>query len=97
LALQLSLSRYAAGLGGSSAKGSETLPVVAAELAADLGKDKVGLLQLEGSHKPESKSRLVPFSRAVLSSKVPKARPQSAANDALSASLVHAPTRLLSR
>jgi protein ImuB len=97
LALQLSLSRYAAGLGGSSAKGPETLPVLVAELAADLGKDKVGMLQLEGSHKPESKSRLVPFSQALALSKIPKARRQSAANDSLSASLVHAPTRLLSR
>jgi protein ImuB len=97
LALQLSLSRYAAGLGSNSAKGPETLPVVVAELAADLGKDKVGMLRLEGSHKPESKSRLVPFSLAVLASKVPKARPQNAANDALSASLLHAPTRLLPR
>lgn len=97
LALQLSLSRYAAGLGGSSAKGPETLPVVLAELAADLGKDKVGILQLEGAHKPEAKGRLVPVSPEVLSRGVVKARPSSSAAEALAASLTHAPTRLLPR
>lgn len=97
LALQLSLSRYAAGLGGSSTKGPETLPVLLAELTADLGKDKVGVLRLEKSHKPESKSRLVPVSPELLSPKVFKRAPDNAANEALSASLLHAPTRLLPR
>jgi protein ImuB len=97
LARQLSLSRYAAGLGGSSAKGPETLPVVLAELAADLGKDKVGILKLEGSHKPEAKSRLVPVSPEVLSRGLVKARTKTSADEVLSASLAHAPTRLLSR
>jgi protein ImuB len=97
LALQLSLSRYAAGLGGSSVKGPETLPVVLAELAADLGKDKVGILQLEGSHRPEAKGRLVPVSPEVLSRGAIKSRPRTSAEESLSASLVHAPTRLLTR
>jgi protein ImuB len=97
LALQLSLSRYAAGLGGSSAKGPETLPVVLAELTADLGKDKVGILKLEGSHKPESKSRLAPVSPDVLAPKMFKNRARNASADALSASLLHAPTRLFPR
>jgi protein ImuB len=97
LALQLSLSRYAAGLGGSSAKGPETLPVVLAELAADLGKDKVGILRLEGSHKPEAKGRLVPVSPEVLSRGAVKASRATFADEVLSASLAHAPTRLLPR
>ncbi len=59
LALQLALSRYAAGLGGTATKGPETLPVVLAELVADLGKEKVGVLRLENSHRPEKKSRLI--------------------------------------
>ncbi|HEX4336239.1 MAG TPA: DNA polymerase Y family protein [Polyangiaceae bacterium] len=66
LALQLPLSRYAAGLGGSSATGPETLPVLLAELNADLGKDRVGILQLQSSHRPERKSRLSPVTPAML-------------------------------
>ncbi len=66
LSLQLSLSRYATGLGGSSAKGPETLPVLLAELNADLGKDRVGVLQLRSSHRPEQKSRLTPVTPALL-------------------------------
>jgi protein ImuB len=97
LALQLDLSRYAAGLGGGSAKGPETLPVVLAELTADLGKDMVGILRLEGSHKPEAKSRLVPVSPEVLTRGAVKVRPKKALDEALSASLAHAPTRLLAR
>jgi protein ImuB len=97
LALQLSLSRYSAGLGGSSAKGPETLPVVLAELAADLGKDKVGILRLDGSHRPEAKGRLVPVSPEVLTRGAIKVRPATPADESLSASLAHAPTRLLSR
>ena len=58
LSLQLSLSRYAVGLGGNPTKGPETLPVVLSELMTDLGKDKVGVLRLDGSHRPEKKSRL---------------------------------------
>jgi protein ImuB len=66
LALQLPLSRYAAGLGGSSSKGPEILPVLLAELTADLGKDKVGILRLESSHRPERKARLAPVTPALL-------------------------------
>lgn len=68
LALQLNLSRYGSGLGGSAGKGPETLPVLLAELAGDLGKDKVGVLKLEGSHRPERKSRLSSASEAILPS-----------------------------
>jgi protein ImuB len=66
LALQLNLSRYASGLGGSAASGPETLPVLLAELLADLGKDRVGVLRPVGSHRPEKKSRLVPVTPTTL-------------------------------
>jgi protein ImuB len=66
LALQLDLSRYASGLGGNSARGPETLPVLLAELLSDLGRDRVGVLRVEGSHRPEKKSRLVPVTKASL-------------------------------
>jgi protein ImuB len=66
LALQLPLARHAAGLGGSAATGPETLPILLAELTADLGKSRVGLLRIEGSHRPEKKSRLVPVTPEVL-------------------------------
>jgi protein ImuB len=66
LALQLDLSRYASGLGGSVAKGPETLPVLLGELLADLGKEKVGIFSLEDSHKPEKKSRLTKVTPRIL-------------------------------
>lgn len=66
LALQLDLSRYASGLGGSASRGPETLPVLLAELVSDLGKDKVGVLRVEGSHRPEKKSRLVAVTKSSL-------------------------------
>ena len=69
LALQLDLSRYASGLGGSAAKGPETLPVLLGELLADLGKERVGVFSLEGSHRPEKKSRLTPVTPSTLASR----------------------------
>jgi hypothetical protein len=62
LALQLPLSRHAAGLGGDAQQGPEMLPVLLAELAADLGKDKLGVLEHVSSHRPEKKSRLASIS-----------------------------------
>lgn len=103
LALQLSLSRHASGLGGSSVRGPETLPVLVAELLADLGKDKVGTLELESSHRPERKSRLVPLtprSLATGASKKPRSAPENreARCDAPAATARRAPpTRLLPR
>jgi protein ImuB len=88
LALQLHLSRYAAGLGGNAARGPEILPVVLAELLADLGKDRVGMLRLEASHRPEKRSQLVPVTPATLASG--SARPPEG-------DLRAAPTRLLAQ
>lgn len=66
LTLQLSLSRYASGLGGESRHGPETLPIVLAELVEDLGKDRVGVLEPLSSHRPEKKSRLSSVTRSHL-------------------------------
>jgi protein ImuB len=103
LALQLDLSRYASGLGGSSTKGPETLPVLLGELLADLGKERVGIFSLEGSHRPEKKSRLIPVTPSTLASGK-RGRGQRAHGEAASAegapnesSLMGAPTRLLPR
>ncbi|HVU01885.1 MAG TPA: DNA polymerase Y family protein [Polyangiaceae bacterium] len=79
LALQLGLSRFASGLGGSSAKGPETLPVLLGELLADLGKERVGVLSVEGSHRPEKKSRLVKVTPAHLAPDAERLRKGQAA------------------
>ncbi len=101
LALQLHLSRYAAGLGSSTGKGPETLPVLLAELLADLGKDKVGILRLEASHRPEKKSRLAPITPSVLSPRgargLREAKAQGAAPSPHGSGEHAAPTRLLPR
>jgi protein ImuB len=54
---QLDLSRVAAGLTGSP--GVEVLPVLVAELTADVGRRNVGLLRVVDAHRPEKKSELV--------------------------------------
>jgi protein ImuB len=52
--VQLDLSR-------DTTVSAEALPVLLAELAADLGEDKIGKLSIEPSHLIEERSRLVPF------------------------------------
>ena len=89
LSLQLDLSRYASGLGGNTAKGPETFPVLLGELLADLGKERVGTLSLEGSHRPEKKSRLT----QVLPSTPLVGKGESTHR----AELSNAPTRLLAQ
>jgi protein ImuB len=58
LGQQLDLSRVSAGITGE--KGLESLPVVLAELGADIGKENVGVLGLVDDHRPEAQSALVP-------------------------------------
>lgn len=59
LARQLDLSRLA---GPGSGFGDEaTLPVLLSELEADVGGDRVGILRLFDTHRPEAKSALVPL------------------------------------
>jgi protein ImuB len=45
---------------GSSADAEDELPLVVAELSADLGEDRVGVLSVLDSHRPEQRSQLVP-------------------------------------
>jgi protein ImuB len=55
---QLDLSRVSAG--STACQGLEQLPVLVAELEADIGKERVGILSLVDSLRPECKSVLVP-------------------------------------
>lgn len=54
---QLELSQVVAGTTGTTGEGE--IPVVLAELAADVGEANVGVLSLVDSHRPELKSALV--------------------------------------
>jgi hypothetical protein len=58
---QLNLSRVAAGLSSDLDKGPEALPVLWAELAADIGLENFGVLKVGGSHCPEKRSQLGPI------------------------------------
>jgi protein ImuB len=55
VARQLSLSELMA---GDTASGEEELPLVLAELSADIGEENVGVLGLVDAHRPEAQSRL---------------------------------------
>jgi protein ImuB len=57
---QLELSRISAGY-GASALAEEGLPVLLAELEVDIGIERVGLLRLADSHRPELKSLFSPY------------------------------------
>ncbi len=52
---QLSLSEL---MVGDTASGEEDLPLVLAELAADIGEERVGVLSLVDAHRPEAQSAL---------------------------------------
>ncbi|RYZ06621.1 MAG: DNA polymerase Y family protein [Myxococcales bacterium] len=54
---QLSLSEL---LVGDTARGEEELPLVLAELTADIGEAQVGVLSLVDAHRPEAQSALAP-------------------------------------
>lgn len=56
---QLELGRLVAGY-GSSAPAEEGLPMLLAELDVDIGSERIGLLRLGDSHRPESKSLFSP-------------------------------------
>jgi protein ImuB len=59
VARQLELSQVLAGVTVSAAADDE-IPVLIAELTAELGEERVGTLKLVDSHRPEAKSRLSP-------------------------------------
>jgi protein ImuB len=67
LARQLDLSRVSAGITGKP--GLESLPVLVAELGADIGKNRLGVLAVVDTHRPEKKSEL----RAAFGEPAPKA------------------------
>jgi len=93
VARQLELSQVLAGnTVGIAAEGE--IPVLIAELSAELGEDKVGILQVCDSHRPEAKSKLGPaqFEPAVRANPK-KARLRKA--EPSFAELPGAPTRLL--
>jgi protein ImuB len=54
---QLSLAEL---LEGDTTSGEEDLPLVLAELAADIGESQVGVLSLVDAHRPEAQSALAP-------------------------------------
>lgn len=54
---QLSLSEL---LVGDTTRGEEDLPLVVAELSADIGEAQVGVLRLVDAHRPEAQSALAP-------------------------------------
>ncbi len=59
VARQLELSQVLAGV-TVSAGAEDEIPVLIAELAAELGEERVGTLKLVDSHRPEAKSKLSP-------------------------------------
>lgn len=61
-------------LSGASADAEDELPLVVAELSADLGDERVGLLHLVDSHRPEQRSVLGPVFPAESSRKAPAGR-----------------------
>jgi hypothetical protein len=58
-ALQLDLSRVLPGAGGRRNQGAEELPLLLAEIVADIGRARVGVLREVPSHLPEGKSVLM--------------------------------------
>jgi protein ImuB len=88
---QLELSQVFAGVTVSAAAHDE-IPVLIAELAAELGEEKVGTLKLVDSHRPEAKSKLSAAQfevRPPKNARLRKAEPSFAEQPG-------APTRLLS-
>lgn len=64
-AQQLDLSQVNAGL-TVTGYGERQLPVLLSELAADLGKNKLGVFELCSHHRPESKCRVVSLKKSLL-------------------------------
>jgi len=75
--MQLNLARAGAKLGSQSTKGPEALPILLAELAADIGEKNVGVLALNNSHRPERKCDLVSASRVLTGESRPRRRSRS--------------------
>lgn len=99
VARQLELSQVVAGVTVAAAADDE-IPVLIAELVAELGETKVGTLKLVDSHRPEAKSELSPARAepalvpAARSPRSPRRRPRQA--EPSFSEQPGAPTRLLS-
>lgn len=98
-ARQLDLSQVSGGV-TSSCKGEDELPVLLAELYADIGQENVGVLQVLDAHRPEAKSALFPVE--LDSQGVARERPKAILRSArlrkapaFQWQSAHAPTRLL--
>ena len=89
---QLELSQVLAGVTVNAAADDE-IPLLIAELAAELGEEKVGTLKLVDSHRPEAKSKL---SQAELAPPRPAKHARLRKIEPSFAELPGAPTRLLS-
>jgi protein ImuB len=97
---QLELTQVLGGTSVSvtSALSDDEIPVLIAELSAELGEDRVGTLKLCDSHRPEAKSKLSParLESTAFASPAKKARqPRLRKAEPSFAELPGAPTRLL--
>lgn len=88
LSRQLDFSRVMAGVTAGT-RGMDHLPVLIAELSADIGKQRVGVLSRVDSHRPERQSRLAPALQQSRSTR------KSSAMEPLLADRPRAPTRVL--
>jgi protein ImuB len=70
---QLELSRLLAGF-GSHAPAEDGMPLLLAELESEIGSERVGLLSIDFSHRPEKKSLFVPYRLEAESSAEPSLR-----------------------
>ncbi|MCC6666076.1 MAG: DNA polymerase Y family protein [Polyangiaceae bacterium] len=102
LGRQLDLSRVSGGVTGQ--KGLESLPVILAELVADIGRERVGVLALLDAHRPEKQHALRPALPEPGSLLTPKKRSKKRARPepelvsrvrSLAAAKQGVPTRLL--
>src|SRR5204863_4508103 len=79
---------------GASVVSDDEIPVLIAELSAELGEDQVGTLKLCDSHRPEAKSKLSPALLESTASAVSK-KARLRKTEPSFAELPGAPTRLL--
>jgi protein ImuB len=85
---QLEFGEFLSGTTGAE----EELPLIVAELVADIGEDRVGVLEVVDSHRPEAQSRLVPI--AGTPAKSGKSARKSGPRKAIPARLEHTPDPL---
>ncbi len=95
VARQLELSQVFAGV-TLNASAEDEMPVLMAELAAELGEERVGTLKLVDSHRPEAKSQLSALGVEPAASARPRAKKARLRKaEPTFAELPGAPTRLL--